>query len=49
MLWRHRLQSQSPQLIAGTGLNATYPSTSSRDNTLVHTIAHQQVDLMRIS
>lgn len=48
MLWRHRLQSQSPQLIAGTGLNATYPSTSARDNTLVHTIAHRQVDLMRI-
>ena len=47
MLWRHRILAQNPQLVAGTGLNATYPSTSSQENLLVHTIVHEQIDIVR--
>lgn len=49
MIWRHRLGSRSPQLLAGAGQNATHPSTSATTNSLVHTIIRKQVDLVRVN
>ena len=49
MIWRHRLGSRHPQLLAGAGPNATHPSTSATTNSLVHTIIREQVDLARVN
>lgn len=45
-LWRFSIQQSPPTLVAGAGLNATYPSIARHANALVHSIEIAEIDII---
>ena len=45
-LWRFSIKSSPPTLVAGTGINATYPSIARNANALVHAIETTEVNVV---
>ena len=48
-LWRFSLTSSPPTLVAGAGINATFPSIARNVNALVHTIETAEIDIVEKS
>ena len=48
-LWRFSIEPSPPTLVAGAGINATFPSIARHDNALVHTIETAEIDIVEKS